>query len=75
MGCEEFFKKRPWEGGGGGRVGETIFKIVNFLVISISIQNNFLINKVILLTLQQEFVILNLLNLNYWPHPLKYDRS
>ena len=41
MGCEEFSKKRPWEGGWG-----IIFKIVNFLIISISIQNHFLINSV-----------------------------
>ena len=39
MGCKEFSKKRPWEGGWG-----KIFKIVNFLIISISIQKQILIN-------------------------------
>jgi len=42
MGCEEFSKKRPWEVGGG----RMIFKIVNVLIILISIQNHFLINSV-----------------------------
>ena len=42
MGCEEFSKKRPWEVGGG----RIIFKIVNFLIILISIQNYFRIYSV-----------------------------
>ena len=41
MGCEELSKKRPWEGEEAGS-----YKIVNFIIISISIQNNFLIYSV-----------------------------
>ena len=44
MGCEELSKNRPWEGEGGRE--RIIFKIANFVILSISIQNNFRITSV-----------------------------